>query len=107
MSDWYKPRDEKIGKHKAIKHRITGELALVGKYGEIWQVSDTHCVALIRSSRVAKKYLPEAYHPVQAGDETRWRFPISELAEWIKRLKITKNREGMIRMASWDDFAES
>ena len=101
MSQWYKPKEAKMGKYKAIKNHVSGELNLVGRYGEIFMVNDTTCKAVITSSRVARKYLPPEKHPVNKDDEVVIQFPISELEEWIKRLKITSNRNGMIRMADW------
>jgi hypothetical protein len=99
---WYKAGDkETMDNIKAIKNDVTGELALVGHYGEIWQVSPSTFAAVITSARVAKRYLPESRHPINPGDETRITFPASELATWIERLKITQNRNGMIRMADW------
>lgn len=105
-NQWYKASDkETIGGYKAIKNRTNGELVLIGHYGEIFQIDEKTFGAIIHSARVAKKYLPESKHPVQAGDEVLIRFSIDELPLWIKRLKVTRNREGMIEMSDWSAFA--
>lgn len=56
IKEWYIPitEDSMLG-YKALKHRITKELCLFGRYGEMWQVSDTTYGVLIHSSAIAKK----------------------------------------------------
>jgi hypothetical protein len=98
MSAWYKSTKGRIGRHKAIVHSTTGELCIVGRYGEIWVHSDTHFAAVITSARISKKHLPKASHPVQAGDETLIRFPIADLTKWTKILRIVRSRELMIEL---------
>lgn len=36
LDHWYVPEDAELFGFKACKHRITKELALFGKYGEVW-----------------------------------------------------------------------
>jgi hypothetical protein len=96
---WYKPVKDTIGKYKAIKNRVSGELALVGKYGEIWQYSDTHCCVVITSPRIAKLHLPESKHPILKGDEARHTFPIEELDRFVNIIRVSRNRNGMIKRA--------
>lgn len=100
MTAWYKSTKGRIGRYKAIAHHTTGELCIVGRYGEIWVHSDTHYAAVITSARISKKYLPKEQHPVQAGDETLIRFPNEDLPKWTKILKIVRSRELMLELVN-------
>lgn len=98
-SDWYfADAKEKIGRYKCIKNRVTLETMLVGKYGEIWMHSDSVCCAWITSNIIINKYTApkEKY---KAGEERIFKFPISELDNWVKILGVKNNRKGMIRKA--------
>lgn len=95
--------DSRIGKYGAVKNRISGELTLFGKFGEIWLWNDKIICVLIRSVRVAKKHLPEAHWPVMPGDEVLIRVPIEELDNWVKHLRVKRNRNSMVRIANEQD----
>ena len=56
MTEWYSPTEpERLLGYKAIKHRITRELCLFCKYGEVWQHSPTSYSFLITSTKIANK----------------------------------------------------
>lgn len=100
MKNWYVPSrvpTNRIGTRNAIKHKITRELALVGKHGSVWEHSSTHCRAVITSFKVARKHLPKDKWPVDKTDETLVTFGIEELEKWVKILKIPVQRRIMLR----------
>jgi hypothetical protein len=106
-NQWYKAGDkETIGGIKCIKNSVSDELCLSGHHGEIWQINETTCKAVILSSGIAKRYLPESKWPINPGDEATITFPLSELSLWIERLGVTRNRSGMIRLANWFEGEE-
>ena len=98
-TEWVLAEDnEKFGKYKLIKSKVSGEVCLVGKYGNIWEYSKTHYACVITSNRVARKYLPEENWPIQKTDETLYRFPKEQLQIWAKILGVKKNRHQMIQI---------
>lgn len=102
-NEWVIPdiRDSnKIGTINAIKHRVTGELCLFGKHGEIWAFNDKMCYAVITSTRVAHMYTKGKAAPQTTFDETLVKFPMSELEMWAKRLGVKKPRSIMLRYAN-------
>ena len=97
---WYKAADnERIGPYRVIKHRITKELCLVGKYGEIWMYDENTCRAVITSAQVANRYLQPTV-PCRRGDEAIITFPLSDVVLWATRLKVTRERSVMIKRAN-------
>jgi hypothetical protein len=47
----------KILGYPTVEHKITSEVALVGRYGEIWPDQLTGCYrAVIRNTKIAKKF---------------------------------------------------
>ena len=90
MKNYWKIPDEPefIGKHKALKHKKTRELCLFGKYGEIWMAGVDKIGVLIKSSRVASRYLGKSG---VLGDEFVIKLPLKELDKWIKILKVSKS----------------
>lgn len=85
-TDWYIPEEEYfIGKYRAIMNKKTKELALSGKYGEIWEVGPQTCGAVIISNTVANKILGT---DAKKGDEVIAEFDIADLDRWVKLLKI-------------------
>jgi len=88
--------DVRFGKYKTIKNKITKELECNGKYGMIWEHSDTHYKACITSVRVAKKL----GIPCAKGDEPIIIFPKEEIKKYGKLLKISSQQSPMIKRAS-------
>ena len=88
MSSFWKESKNKLHTFKCIEHTVSGELALSGRYGEIWCADAFTCKAIIYSARVAKRFLPKDQHPVLPGDETLISFPVRDLPIWIDRLAV-------------------
>ena len=89
---------EFFGKFKTIKNKVSKEICLVGRYGQIWEYSDKEYACVVTSPRIAKKYLPETHHPVKKGDEILYRFPKNQLTMFVKILKIGKDITHMIKI---------
>ncbi len=98
-NSWYVAgATEKIGKYKCIKNTITGELNLVGKYGEIWLVNETTCAAWIHSAVAINKYT-NPIEKYKKGEERVIKFSLNDLDKWVKILSVKNNRKGMIKRA--------
>jgi hypothetical protein len=84
----WRPSKQKINGFACIEHKVNGELALSGLYGEIWQYSATELRAVIYSHRISKKYLPKNKWPINPQDETLIRFSPDDLILWVDRLRV-------------------
>ncbi len=99
-NDWYfAPAKEKMGSFKAIKHRITGELALEGKYGSIWMFNATTCKALITSGVIINRYTNPS-EKYKTGEHRLIKFPLADLPKWVEILHVKNNRKSMIKKAN-------
>lgn len=112
MSDWIKS-DQKLGKWKAIRHKLTGELCLSGKYGEIWiknsipgflfQNKVTYSAMLRAPLRSKLELISDrsgSFKSLKKGDEIVFSFDSSQLDEVAKALRIYKEYEPQILAAN-------
>lgn len=99
----WKPSSKTLGGYRCIELRSAGgecELALAGRYGEIWQSSPDTYRAIITRGRIAKRYLPKEHWPILPTDETLVTFPAAHLPIWVERLKIPRTRPTQARYAN-------
>jgi hypothetical protein len=71
------PSKQKLGGYKSIEHEITKEVALIGKYGEIWKFSeDGNFKALVedhlKANQLARKLSSKSRY--KSGDEAIFTF---------------------------------
>jgi hypothetical protein len=53
---WYRSTSSPtIAGYPCIKHKLTGELCIVGKHGEIWEYSETKLALMSHSTKVTNK----------------------------------------------------
>ena len=83
-----------------IEHVVTKELALVGRYGEVWISGKAKCAATIYSHRIARRYLQKDQWPIDPHDETMIVFQAQDLAAWVKRLVMPKKPESQAEIAN-------
>jgi hypothetical protein len=88
MRTEWKASKFKMGSLACIENLINGELALSGRYGEIWQYSSSEFRAVIYSHRISKRYLPRHRWPIKPQDETLIRFSTPDLILWVERLRV-------------------
>ena len=77
-----------LGGHRCVQSKHSGELSLIGLYGEIWLKAEGRYGAVIFSHRVAKRYLPKRSRPIGLEDEVQVQFPVSDLNLWAERLRV-------------------
>lgn len=102
MRDEWKRTKQRLGGHKCIKHKITGELNISGKYGEIWAVNDiTYAGVLtnVKSQRAACISLKLALR-LSNQYEHVVRFPAEKLDEMVLAIGAYKTSPAMIRAAN-------
>ena len=87
---------EKIGSHKALKHKVTKELGLFGKYGEIWLAGVDKIGVMVTSSRLAKKELSQSGI---FGDQFVIKTNLTNLNKWVKIIKVPKSLAKQLKLA--------
>lgn len=97
--DWKRTKTM-LADFSCIQNVHTKELSIFGKYGEIWARGSSVFGALIRSPRIAKRYLPKEKWPVQVGDEIQISFNASELALWVERLLVPTKSTSQAKLAN-------
>lgn len=98
-NQWYRaPDEETLGGRKCIKNKVSKELSLVGKGGEIWEYSDALYAALITKHTIANRILNPEFR-FKKGDEVVVKFPKKDLGKWVKLLRVRNNRNTMIELA--------
>lgn len=85
--------------HPCLRHTKTGELALFGNYGQIWEYDSYAARVLIHSPRIARRFLPESEWPVAHG-EVLLRVRFHEASVWIKRLSVPRKASTQIDIAN-------
>jgi hypothetical protein len=64
---------------------------IFGRYGEIWAMNNNAAKVLVRSHRIAKRYLPEPSWPIDRFDEIQFEIPLSDLQAWLVRLNANRS----------------
>lgn len=99
--EWVRTRT-KIGNHKAIKHRYTKELALCGRYGEIWPYSENTYMAVLtsKSSQKNANELLSLCSRVSNKHETLVKFNADKLDAMTEVIKVYKTWSAQIKSAN-------
>lgn len=97
----------KLCGYPQTRNRLTGELCLVGRYGEIWQYSETEYAAFISSPHAAKRIskIPNMDISIKRGEEAVVRFPTTQLNQICRALRIYKWLTHAIKAA--DEFGKN
>lgn len=103
MSEWRKT-GIKMGGFLCIKHKITSELCLSGKWGEIWLNSNDprNMYSCFSSGRISTSRLSKSLGlkaNIKDHSEAKFTFPEAFLPKAIKILQIPKSRPSQIRYA--------
>lgn len=99
--DW-KKTTENMGGFKCIKHKITKELTLSGKYGDIWRYSDKLYAMVIKSRQIDSRARSLGFslrHGLK-DDESICHFPLDMLPKAVNLLKVSKQQATQIRYAN-------
>ncbi len=91
--DWTDKTEEMINGIPAIKNKVTKELTLAGKYGEIWYYRPGEYAAIVTSVVVAnrlRKALGYSKQKFEVGDEILLHFKAEHFDFIVKKLKIPK-----------------
>lgn len=100
----WQPSNQKLGGHSCIElpnnNSSDVECSIFGEYGEIWQASSEEYKVVIRSTRIARRYLDEKQWPREAGDEVVIRIPASELSDWVERLRVPAKASSQAKLAN-------
>ena len=95
---WYVPSiPEYIGKYKAIKHHLSKEKALSGKYGEIYENGTKNLKCWLSNSQVASF---NGIEGLSKGDEVVFELEMEDLEKWVKVIRLTKTMPAQVRYAS-------
>lgn len=89
-------------KYVCVQHSVTKELAMAGKYGEIWQCSSDKDSCVVTSNTIAKrisKLLNEEFVGTDKHDENLFTFDTKLLPQIKKLLKIPNSRPSQIKNA--------
>lgn len=73
-----------------LRHRVTGEFAMFGKYGEIWSVNSDTCICRIWDARTACVEAKKGYKKLIKGDEFIVSIYAKDLPKYMKLLKVPK-----------------
>lgn len=85
-NQWTETKETFLGR-PCLRHSVTNELAIYGKYGEIYLNNSSTCKARVWSPKKTGIQPPEGYK-WRSGDETVITFDNSELVKYIKLLKV-------------------
>lgn len=92
MKDWYRPSVEcRIAGFEAVRHRISGETAIVGKWGEIWEIGGGVYGVLVKHPAASRKTAEICKMPVKTcprGSEAVYRVSGAEIGPTLPVLKI-------------------
>lgn len=101
--DW-KPANKKYrNKYVCVQHSVTKELALAGKYGEIWKYSENKDACIVKSNTIAKKIskaLSEKdFEIANKIEENLFVFDTNFLPQIKKLLKVPNSRPSQLKYA--------
>lgn len=100
----WKLSDRRIGGRPAIEHKITGELCLSCKYGDVWQHDETTYKAAIKSTTIAKKvgkYLKQyVVGGLPEGSEALFEFSEEDLPKVLDLMSMYRQRKSMLPHAN-------
>lgn len=104
MKNYWYLADEKLYGINAIKHKLTGEVMICSKYGQIYEYSDSEAAILVRSPKIASKINLIANKPgftgIKQGEETVFRIK-NNLVPWaIQVMRIKTRRNCMVEYAN-------
>lgn len=103
-NEWIPSKLKYKGKYAAITHKLTGEMAVNCKYGEVWEYSRfTSCVR-VTSSKAAKKIQEYLYStkPLSTNQGAEYVFKFSDvvLPAILKLLGYRNNKVSMAKRAN-------
>ena len=101
-SQWLRST-EKIGGKPCVQHSVTGEVALVGRYGEIWKLNNRGSYGVvILGPRVARRLgaTIKQRGRIDFGDETIFTFTEKELPLVIRAIKPFRDQNEAILAAN-------
>lgn len=91
QDQWYKPiTDNDLHGFRCVKHKLSKEKCIAGKYGEIWENSDNTLKCLVISSKLVTKLakaLGTEVPNVDKSSETVFTFNKNQLLTITKLLK--------------------
>lgn len=100
----WKPSEKNLYGHRAIEHRITKEVCLASKRGEIWAYSDAVASVLCKTPQSLRKVLQIArlrlFGRLKRDCEGVVRLPNTLIPQVIKILNIPKTRPAQARAAN-------
>lgn len=96
--------NERLYGRPCIRHRITRELTLFGKYGEIYPYSNELAAVIVRAPKIAFKIAQllqvEVNTPYHQGEEILFRVPNTLVNTIVPLLRIPRTRPSQARKAN-------